>query len=177
MKVLQVEFPNDSLLAETNYEYADSFKAACIDKENTIDILDVAKAFFSSTPNWIEKLFRLRNAIVSVFGLKTGDKAASRKEVLANFKGEIGEKIGVFKVFDRATDEIILGEDDIHLNFRVSFLLAPKEQYRKDVIISTTVHFNNWFGRLYFFPVKPFHKLIVPAMLESVIKALSDQNC
>ncbi|MDH7447779.1 DUF2867 domain-containing protein [Aquimarina sp. 2201CG14-23] len=173
MKVQKVEIPSVSLLAETKVDYVDSFKSEYTDKEGDVDILSISRAFFSTSPEWIEKLFALRNKIVSIFGLKTGDKVKSRMQLIDNFKGEVGERLGIFKVFDKTENEIILGEDDRHLNFRVSLLLMKQVQEGdKSLFISTTVKFNNWFGRLYFLPVKPFHTLIVPTMLKSVIKEI-----
>ncbi|WP_299259967.1 DUF2867 domain-containing protein [uncultured Aquimarina sp.] len=173
MKVQKVGIPYKSLLSRETYDYSDSFKGEFVDKDNTIDILIISKAFFSTSPGWIGKLFTLRNKIVSVFGLKTGDKTKSKKELLQNFKGQIGEQVGIFKVFDRSDNEIVLGEDDRHLNFRVSLLLDQAISDKKHLIISTTVVFNNWFGNLYFLPVKPFHRIIVPVMLKSTIKAIT----
>ncbi|WP_405205248.1 DUF2867 domain-containing protein [Aquimarina sp. LLG6339-5] len=170
MKVEKVSLPKTSLLLKNKYDYSDSFKSEFTDKEDVVDILVITKSFFSTSPAWIEKLFVLRNQIVAVFGLKTGDSLDKRKETLNNFNGEIGDKVGIFKVFDKSENEIILGEDDTHLNFRVSLLLDSKPNSSKDFTISTIVNFNNWFGKLYFLPVKPFHKLIVPTMLKSAIR-------
>lgn len=172
IEVEKVVLPKISLLSDEVYEYSDSFKSRFSDPKNEIDILAVAKAFFSFSPKWIGSLFALRNKIVSVFGLKTGNGLSQKEEVLQNFKGEIGDQVGVFKVFDKTENELILGENDSHLNFRVSLLLVTQPDHTKDLTISTVVHFNNWFGKLYFFPVKPFHKLIVPAMLKSSIRNL-----
>jgi hypothetical protein len=64
------------------------------------------------------------------------------------------------------------------LNFRVSLFLkqqAPGTNY-KELTVSTAVEFNNWFGRLYFLPVPPFHKLIVPAMLKGIVKELENKK-
>jgi len=173
MKVRKIEMPHASFLQNTSYEYADSFTTEFFDKDEEINILEVAKAFLSGAPAWVERLFSLRNKIVAVFGLKTSDTLASRKEVLDNFNGDVGEKVGIFKVFDRSAQEIILGEDDLHLNFRVSLLLTSKEKDKQNVSISTTVHFNNWMGKLYFLPVKPFHRLIVPVMLKKTMMNLA----
>ena len=81
-------------------------------------------------------------------------------------------------MFTTTENEVILGEDDKHLNFRVSLILNPKgkKTENKDLIVSTTVEFNNWFGRLYFLPVRPFHKLIVPTILKGMIRDLEKQN-
>lgn len=81
-------------------------------------------------------------------------------------------------MFSQTQNEVILGEDDKHLNFRVSLFLErqPNETTNKNLTVSTTVEFNNWLGRLYFLSVRPFHKLIVPAMLKGIIKELEKQN-
>ncbi len=174
MKIEKVKIPKCSILSDTVFDYTDSFKSRLDDKNNSIDLQTFGRAFFSSGPDWIGKLFNLRNKIVAVFGIKTGGKFKDRKEVLNNFKGEVGDKIGLFRVFDKTDKEIIIGENDKHLNFRVSLFLGQVAGDKKDLIISTAVNFNNWFGRLYFLPVKPFHKLIVPVMLREVGKELEN---
>ena len=81
-------------------------------------------------------------------------------------------------MFSKTENEVVLGEDDKHLNFRVSLFLKQQTQEpsKKDLTVSTTVHYNNWFGRLYFLPVRPFHKLIVPVMLKSIMKELKNKK-
>jgi uncharacterized protein DUF2867 len=168
--------PYHSLLNLTGkkYDYADSFQSSIVDKENKLNTTDIGKAFFSSAPKWIDKLFGLRNKIVTLFGLKTSGSAIERKKIPDNFKCEKGDRIGLFKIFDKTNNEIILGEDDKHLNFRVSlFVDKPSDsEIVKQITLSTLVVFNNWLGTLYFLPVRPFHKLIAPAMLRAMIKQL-----
>ena len=180
MTITKTELPENSLLKTDNvtYDYIDSFQGQFIDKFQKIGTTEIGKSFFSSGPKWIDKLFAFRNKLVGLFGLKTSGKITDRQKMLDNFKCEKGEQIGLFKVFDKTADEIILGEDDKHLNFRVSLLIDKQNENKtdKNLIISTTVKFNNWFGRLYFLPVRPFHKLIVPAMLKGIIKNLDKIN-
>ena len=176
MKIETVNLPQKSILAKSKYDYSDSFKGSFLDKENKIDSLALGKAFFSSVPKWGEKLFVIRNKIVALLGLKTSEKPNNRAEILNNFKGEVGEQIGLFKVFHKSENEIVLGENDKHLNFRVSLLLSEKDEQTKNLFVSTTVVFHNWLGRLYFLPVKPFHKLIVPKMLETMIEEIEKQQ-
>jgi hypothetical protein len=178
MKIAPTSFPTKSILNTKQYNYVDSFVGDITDNENKIKAIDVAKAFFSSAPQWVDKLFTLRNKIVRVFGLKTNDNDANRAELLANFKGEVGEQLGLFKVYNSTQNEIVLGEDDKHLNFRVSLLVEQSSSvpFTKNIIITTTVEFNNWFGKLYFLPVRPFHKLIVPTMLKGIITELQTQQ-
>lgn len=100
--------------------------------------------------------------MVSIFGLKTSGKLTDRQKQLDAFTCEPGEQLALFKVFNKTDNEVILGEDDKHLNFRVSLFLDHKksETKKKTLTITTTVEFNNWFGRLYFLPVRPFHNLL-----------------
>lgn len=80
-----------------------------------------------------------------------------------------GNKIGFFNIYDKNEYEIIMGEDDRHLNFRVSLFKETKVDDNK-FTITTVVKFNNNFGRLYFIPVKPFHKLIVKSMMKRAVQ-------
>lgn len=177
MKIQKTELPKNSKLNihHKKYDYVDSFNGEVIDSLKNINSDNVAKAFFSSGPKWVGILFILRNKIVGIFGLKTSGKISDRQKRLDNFKYEPNERLGLFKVFSKTENEIILGEEDKHLNFKISLLInnLNKEQTRKEITISTAVEFNNWFGKLYFLPVKPLHKLIVPAMLKGMIKQLA----
>jgi len=180
MKVIKTNLPNNSILnaSHKEFHYLDSFQGTLTDVGNKFTSVDVGKAFFSSGPKWVGKIFTLRNNIVSIFGLKTSGNITNRERQLANFKCEPGEQLGLFKVFAKTENEVILGEDDKHLNFRVSLYLEQQTNgtKKKNLIVTTTVEFNNWFGRLYFLPVRPFHKLIVPTMLKGIIEELEKRN-
>ena len=180
MTILKSEIPKNSLLRTNNinYDYIDSFQGNFSDKFQKVGITEIGKSFFTSGPKWIDKLFAFRNKLASLFGLKTSGKIADKQKIIDNFTCEKGEQLGLFKVFEKTSDEIILGEDDKHLNFRVSLFIDKQNENKtdKNLIISTTVKFNNWFGRLFFLPVRPFHKLIVPTMLKGIIKNIEKQN-
>ncbi len=158
--------PEASLLKNIPHEYADSYSVAFNAKDATIE--QVGKSFLTSDPAWVDWLFALRNRIVSLFGLKTSG-ARTKEAVLQNFKCEIGERVGLFKIFDKNEHEIILGEDDKHLDFRVSLFLDRQNNL---LTVSTIVKIHNWLGTLYFLPVKPLHQLIVP----TIAKGMARQN-
>lgn len=176
MKIEKVNIPQQSILASEKFDYIDSFKGSFVDKENKVSSLALGKAFFSSAPKWVDVLFTFRNKIVSFLGLKTSGKTTNRTEILNNFQGKVGEQIGLFKVFHKSDNEIVLGENDKHLDFRVSLLFSKTEEEKKDLFISTTVIFHNWLGKLYFLPVKPFHKFIVPTMLKGIIQEIEKET-
>jgi len=176
MTITKSSLPDRSLLHRNgmSYDYVDSFQREFIGRNEMIDSVELGKSFFMGGPKWVEKLFTFRNKIVGVLGLKTNGQIKDRAQLLNNFTCEKGEQLGLFKVFDRTMNEVILGEDDKHLNFRVSLFLDQEatDLAKKKLTVSTTVTFNNWFGRLYFIPVRPFHKIIVPTMVKGIIKNL-----
>jgi hypothetical protein len=180
MNVIKTKLPDNSILNEKHnrYDYVDSFKGTLTNYENKLKPIDIGKAFFVSAPKWVHKLLTIRNKIVSIFGLKSSGDFIDIQEELDNFKGDPGENIGLFKVLEKTENEIIMGDDDKHLNFKVSFFIEEpiSDNSKKYIILSTTVKFNNWFGKLYFLPVKPIHKFIVPIMLRRIINGLENQN-
>ncbi len=180
MTIKKTELPGKSILNKNgkNYDYIDSYKSVFIDNNNRISSTEIGRSFFTCGPKWVERLFALRNKIVGLFGLKTSENLTDRQKQIDNFKCEPGEQLGLFKVFGKTENEVVFGEDDKHLNFRVSLFIdqAINENGKRNLTITTTVEFNNWFGRLYFLPVRPFHKLIVPTMLKGMIEGLETRN-
>lgn len=136
-----------------NLEYADTY--ATTNRENSLE--EVANLIFSYAPMWIRSLLKVRNFMVRLAGLKAvvpeGD-APKLKE---------GGYVGLFKVFCLNTDEIVLGLDDKHLNFRVRIWDNTAEKY--NIKVTTLVAYNNWFGRAYMTLIKPFHHLVVRRMV------------
>jgi len=168
--VQEINIPNTSLAicSLPRIDFADAFR--CELPENQLQNIDsVTRAIFLTIPQWITALLELRNIIVRPFGLKTSIDVEP-----SNVQDELkpGTAVGVFEVLNRRLDEIMLGEDDQHLNYRVSVQLEREEE-KCWVIISTVVTFNNWLGRAYFVPVKPVHKIIVPAMIRSGVENLA----
>jgi hypothetical protein len=91
-----------------------------------------------SLPGWADALLRLRNTLVRPFGLKTD-----------TVEGPI------FPTCHETEDEIVLGTDDRHLNFRIGVIRSEGRLY-----MSTWVHPHNVWGRAYLRLVMPFHILI-----------------
>ncbi len=157
-KVSVSKLPKDSEVLSfiTRIDYEDTFAVALKNKDITIE--DVYLNVFAHSPRWVNNLLKLRNTIVKLFGIKT-NVGEMKKESL-----KIGEKTGIFKIYAIYDNEIIAGEDEKHLDFRISVL-----KNEGILTISTLVQYNNWFGRLYFFIVKPFHKVVAKSMMKSAV--------
>jgi hypothetical protein len=148
-------------------DYADAFWVAH-QVDDLEQLTDLARAIFGVAPGWVRALLHLRNGIVSPLGLRTS--SGGIPEQSANIP-RVEERVGLFRVMGVAEDEIVLGEDDSHLDFRVSVLRQDAEG-RAGVVVTTLVHFHNLLGRTYFTVIKPFHLLIVPAMMRRGVVAL-----
>lgn len=152
-----VEIPVPENMGEDylpNTDFADNFSILVTDKDMTLE--QAARNIFEHTPKWIVKLLALRNLLVRPFGLR-GTVPTGEKE---------GDVIGFFPVIKRGTDDIVLGFDDKHLDFRIIVCLA-NEPF-KTISVATLVRRNNLLGKIYLFFVKPFHRIIVPTMLKQV---------
>ncbi|MDQ3394343.1 MAG: DUF2867 domain-containing protein [Bacteroidota bacterium] len=188
MKTEKITVPKTPLLdnALPKIDYSDTFACKFICGEPLV-VDDFVKGFFSSAPKWVEALFMARNKIVRLAGLKAPNQQDKIAE-LAAFKIEKGGRLGLFKIFDRSLNEVLMGEDDKHLDFRVSFLLervspakeiiagGDNKQNRYSLTVTTLVSFKNIWGKIYFLPVKPMHKIVVNEMIRSIVKDLKNKK-
>ena len=120
------------------------------------DPVVLRRFLISQQPTWIGWLTNVRDAIVACFGLKTAKH-------LAALSGEPNaDRIGIFKVYNRSETEIVLGEDDKHLDFRLSVLRTPKSSATLggQLTVSTVVRCHNLLGRAYILVIAPFHRLV-----------------
>ncbi|MCP1199303.1 DUF2867 domain-containing protein [Notoacmeibacter sp. MSK16QG-6] len=106
-------------------------------------------------PVWAKGLLRLRNMLVGPLGLKTEPEESAK-----------ADRFGMFPVRYENENEIVLGFDDKHLDFRITL-------YRQssDIIMSTWVRPHNWLGRAYLAAVMPFHVLITRDAMRRIRQA------
>ena len=162
--------PENSLLHKEaqRYTYQDSFRLPLA--RTDVESWELVAAFFQSAPGWVDKLFILRNKIAGLFGLKV-DLADLNQ---LNPPYETGRQFGLFKLFAINHDEAMLGENDKHLDFRVSLMLDRAQ--KNSLIVSTAVKINNRLGTAYFFVVKPFHRFIVPIMIRRMAMKIDNKS-
>ncbi len=164
MKIETVELPVNSLQHGLwqQVTYQDAYQVNLINSELSID--DIYMAIFAHSPAWVNKLMTLRNKLVKPLGLKTG---ALVIEAESSGHIQVGDQLGIFRVIHRNDNEIVVGEDDSHLDFRISVL---KNQAQNLVTVSTQVKAHNSVGRYYMAVIKPFHKQLVKFTLNDATK-------
>ena len=102
-------------------------------------------AIFRNPPAAVVALLRLRNALVGLVGIEPGDPSA-------------------FGAMARSEDEVLLGTDEEHLDFRGSVLVQP-DRYGITITVSTVAAVRSTAGRGYLAVVRLVHPAVVKAML------------
>jgi Protein of unknown function (DUF2867) len=108
-----------------------------------------ADALFHDVPRWVGALMGVRDSLVGLVGIARGGP-------------------GSFTTVARRVDEVLLGSDEEHLDFRASVLVE-----RDRVVLSTVVTLHGRRGRAYFAPVLLVHPVAVRAMLTRAAHRLS----
>ncbi len=128
-------------------DFVDCYAAPC--DMATRRAAEIATEF----PSWAQALVRLRNILVSPFGLN-------------DTLPESDNTIGFFPVTYETDTEILAGFNDKHLDFRLSILSEGGK-----IHMATWVHPHNLGGRLYLTLIMPFHILICRNALKRVLHA------
>ena len=164
-KVIKTKrIPENSLISKdfNNFHYCDSYSI----KTQTNESIDKITTDIFQTPKWADMLMGVRNTVVKLVGLKSG---GYKKNINISDYYPIGSRAVYFTVIDRNENEILMAENDKHLNFRVS-VMTNRIENSVIINLTTLVKYNNFLGRLYFLPVRPFHSIIVISMLRRFLR-------
>lgn len=124
-----------------------------------LDARQAADAIIKNPPGWIKQLMATRNRVVRLFQLKTVEMGVDDPHGAQR-------TVGGFPVVAQSPQEVVLGFDDKHLDFRVSITVTPDGEAGTEVTVSTVVKTNNLLGRTYLTTIMPFHRVIVRHLLE-----------
>lgn len=119
----------------------------------------LARFMFATQAPWVARLMRLRDRIVGAFGIKTSG------QLLADRGAGAARRISFFRIYAQDAHEILLGEDDSHLDFRVSVRCESIDGITH-VVATTVVQCHNVLGRLYILVIAPFHRRVVRSALQ-----------
>jgi uncharacterized protein DUF2867 len=158
MKVREIAPDPDCGALLPDSQFADAF---CVDIGDTdIDAREACVRMVLHPPRWIDALIRLRNIMVSPFGLKTSGEGAPAP----------GGLIGLFPVVSETPERLVAGFDDYHLDFR---LVVDVDRFAEgsQVTSTTLVRTHNLLGRAYLTLITPFHKLVARSMMRQIVDA------
>src|SRR6185436_13024525 len=103
--------------------FCDSYQAPLT---HSLSVEEASRAVFGHAPQWARTLMKIRGWAVSPFGLKHPTQAQSRaaQENVKRAPLQVGERVGIFTIHSIEPQELIAGEDDTHLDFRLSVFKA-----------------------------------------------------
>ena len=154
-KVDRVAIPPETTLSSwfANAQLADAY-AIRLPAAASSDPAALASAALGSLPPGGSAIMFVRDMLVRPFGIKTTPAIAqagwARHHAI----------IGFFPVLERLGDEIILGEDDRHLDFRISFMVRERGAHR-ELVWTSVVRTHGFLGNAYLAAVRPFHRLAI----------------
>jgi len=122
-------------------QFADAYR---VPAPQGLDAIEATRLAFAHGPLWIRSLMGLRNRLGRLVGLKPAPP-------------------GGFPVVRQSGDEVVLGFDDRHLDFRVVVAIAGGF-----ATLTTLVRWHNAWGRAYLAAIMPFHRAIAARMIEGV---------
>ena len=157
-KAREVPAPAESRLASryAGANLVDAY-AIALPAAATNDIKQLSRAVLGRPAGWTRALMRIRDTVMAPLGVKTSAAIA---------RDGPGERIDFFPVLDQSTRELVVGEDDRHLDFRTSTLIRDAANGEgRELVATTVVHCHNLLGRAYLAAITPFHRVIVKSCL------------
>lgn len=123
------------------YQFADAYKVPALHR---VDAIAATRMAFAQGPRWIRGLMGVRNRLGLLVGLKPAPPSG-------------------FPVVRQSPDQVVLGFDDKHLDFRIVVEIGGGF-----ATVTTIVRWHNAWGRAYLAAILPFHRVIAARMIEGV---------
>jgi hypothetical protein len=174
MSVRKREIPDQSLLypERIGAYYHDSYETLMTKTQLTLP--EIYRLAVARSPRWVNALMAVRDSVVTVLGVRRVGQIGSGTLAGATTPA-VGAKLDIFTLYASSDDEIVVGEDDSHLDFRLSLLRLSQEGHDK-LVLSMVVKTHNAIGKAYLCTILPFHKLIMRKYLE-VASHAADSKC
>jgi hypothetical protein len=167
--VREVPVPPASRLSRlfARVDFADAY-AVSLPPNASSDPEQLGRFILGNQAPWVAMLMSLRDTMVAGFGLKTA------RQLRQPGGAPEDRRIHIFKIYEANEREILLGEDDAHLDFRISVMCRPSGSVAvgaqgaapREVVVSTVVSCHNRLGRGYIKLIAPFHRVIVKDSLQ-----------
>lgn len=138
--------------------------AVTLPEGSPTDARVLARLALGAQPQWFTLLMGTRDAVMALFGVKTS--AQMRRE-----SSSAEDRIDFFPVLEETASEVVIGENDKHLDFRTALTIGKGAA--PSFTSTTVVHCHSLLGRTYLRIILPFHKLVVRAGLAQLRRHLA----
>lgn len=165
-RAVRCDLPATSALLEhlPRVDHIDGFAIASTRED--LNMVQLYAALWGHLPEAFRHLLVLRSALVKPLGIAGVSYRDLTGAIDTSKPYRPGDKIGRWTLCAQRDDELIVGADDKHLDFRVSLL----SERGKRVVISTGIMTHNTFGKAYLASILPFHRFGVAALLTNAAR-------
>ena len=121
----------------------------------------------SYMPGWMVALYKVRGVFVRLLGLRQDGYPGAERVRPEDVLFSPGRMMGSFFTVEGGEEERywIAGATEKHLSGYLAVAAEPLPDGRKRFHMATIVRYRHWTGRVYFNIIRPFHHLVVWAML------------
>ena len=131
-------------------------------------VVDLFFGIFGHHPLWMKVALIVRNRLAALCGLEVPTVSdILHPQIKSSYR--VGDKIGPWPIFFLSDTELVAGQDNKHLDFRLS-VLKVTEGEAASVLVSTLCTVHNASGKVYLFFIIPFHKWGVRRLLSSALQ-------
>lgn len=125
----------------------------------------------SWTPGWVRLLFWLRGGLAKLLGLRHEGFPAGPAMAPDDVPMAPGGRLRFFAVTAAQEDDFWVAEaGDRHLDAWIVVLAEPLPGDERRFHVWTVVRHRHWTGPLYFTLIRPFHHLLVAAMVRAGVR-------
>lgn len=145
--------------------------------ESAATLRECVAAAMAWRPAWMRALFRARSVLARVMRLNEPTVPAGKPLAADELSFAPGANISFFTVVSADEDRYLLLEaSDSHLAGYLAVVMHPGEAACARFDAVTLVKYRRWTGPLYFNIIRPFHHLVVAAMVKAAARSVRCQG-
>jgi hypothetical protein len=119
-------------------------------------------------PAWVTALYRVRGVFVRLLGMRQSGIPGPARLRAEEVPMERGGTASFFTVRHAEEERVwVVSAEDSHLEATLAVAMEPRGGQRRRFHVVTLVHYRNWAGPVYFNVIRPFHHLVVGAMVRN----------
>lgn len=140
--------------------------------ESKRSLREFVARLLSYQPAWVTALYGIRWGFVRLLGMKQNGIPQATRMTAAEVPMSAGvdSQFLIFRVIAVQEDAYWFAQaSESHLNATLGVICeALPDGYNRFYVV-TLVHYNKWTGRVYFNTIRPFHHLVVGAMMNHAV--------
>lgn len=153
------------------FESADHIDVKTVESE--LSLREFVARLLSYQPAWVTALYGIRWGFVRLLGMKQNGIPQPTRMTAAEVPMHTGadSQFLIFQVIAAQEDAYWFAQaSESHLNATLGVICESLPDGRNRFYVVTLVHYNKWTGRLYFNTIRPFHHLVVGAMISHTVE-------